>query len=514
MSIISPFPQNSEINLYQGIPWGNDYKDIRMFISDSERNNYLSSKTLGQWTQCSIVRPGFVKLTGQLNDVLSANYMSFVNHGITSAQNERVFYCFVKSVNYVNINTVEVEYEIDWIQSYLFDFEYGECFVEREHVNDDTMGKWTLPENIDIGELVIASETLWTEESAVMVQILTDTVSVNEISNVVDGTTAQGYLIGNIGGLTDLLQAYNDSPERVVQLVMIAASMINDGSLQKFTKEVAFTRAPFSFSFMGETYIPQNKKLGCYPYMMFTVDNFGSQVEQYRYEDFGQASNTYSFLVEGMPIPKPSMQCIPRNYKGIGTVQQNCVTFENFPQCAWVTDTYKQWIAENGLSTLLSLGTTLTATGVNMAGSIATGDAIGFASAGLGAAREGVSVYEDIQNHKLHSLQLNGSTANSGLNYSRGWTGFRVTQFMIKPEAAKRIDSRLTRYGYRIDTPKKPNITGRQYFNYVKCNSVHVDGNIPVDAKSAMEKALLSGTTFWHTNNMDTIYTSNPIVGG
>lgn len=44
--------------------------------------------------------------------------------------------------------------ETDVFQTWQFDFIYKRSFVEREHVNDDTIGLHTIPEGIETGEYI------------------------------------------------------------------------------------------------------------------------------------------------------------------------------------------------------------------------------------------------------------------------------------------------------------------------------------------------------------------------
>lgn len=517
MSIISPFPQNSNVTLYKGVAWDDQYMNIRWFSSQSERNSYLAGKSVQAWANCSIIKNGRrIRLTGQYNDYVTCNYMTFTT-GYPQVSNERTYYAFIKSIDYVNINTLEVEYEIDWIQSFLFDFIIGECFVEREHVSSDNFGEHTLPENLDTGEMIIKSSFEWNSAKACMVQFLaTEQTSVSEVSGVIDGTQAivQTVSTGSIGAIGDTLAAFNDTPERVVQVVMVAGEMQTAGGSPKaFTKDESFSRPDISFAFNGESYTPQNNKLGISPYMLFTVDNYSGGIEQYFFEDFNSANNI-TFRIDGMPTPKPSMRCYPLGYKAVQASEQNAVVYDNFPLCSWVTNAYEQWVAERGLTQILSTGASIATTAIGMGKRAMNEDMYGAAAGYGGIAQSLINAYEERHIRKLHSLQGHGGTGEAGLNFAKGDIGFRVTIFSIKPEAAKRIDRYLTRYGYRVDEAKIPNTTGRQYFNYVKCNAVEVDGNIAVDAQNAMERALLRGTTFWHTNDMHSAYTSNPIVAG
>lgn len=512
MSVISPFPQNTTITLYKGIPWGSDYKEIRLFDNESQRQSYLSSQSVQSWANCSIIKQGStIRLTGQINDYLTCNYLSFINNG--AGQVTRTFYAFITSVNYVNINTFEVEYTIDWIQSYLFDFRIGECMVEREHVNDDTPGLHTIDEGIDIGEYCVRSQTEFSFEPVVLAYYLTDENDVQNVNNVASCLHLGTYGLSEeaLGQLKALIEQYNEKPERLVMMQMGVVDMVGGDHFFNTSKTVIKEN---DFSFGSSTYFPVNKKMGCFPYMLLAMDNFNGQVEQYRWELFS-SSNVATFAIEGSASPKPCMECFPVSYKGAtasatrpNTVEQEGVYFENFPQVPYATDAFRAWISQYGASTAVSVGASVATSVLGMA----TG--AGVVPGMINLIQTGASAYQQYKDHKIHSQQMHGDIGASGLQYARDSVGFRVTQYAIKPEYAQRIDAFFTRYGYRVDASKKPNIRGRQYLNYVKCSMAQVDGDIPIDTKRALEDALTAGTTFWHVNAMDMIVDVNPIVGG
>lgn len=79
--------------------------------------------------------------------VYNANYMAFKN---TSFEN-KWFYCFIDSTEYVSNNTVVINYHIDPIQTYMFDYTFNQCLIEREHTVSDKFGEHTLPEGLETG---------------------------------------------------------------------------------------------------------------------------------------------------------------------------------------------------------------------------------------------------------------------------------------------------------------------------------------------------------------------------
>jgi len=98
------------------------------------------------------VNNGVIKVSVGIDDnniasLYNANYMAFKN---TSFEN-KWFYCFIDKTEYLNNNTVTIWYHVDVIQTYMFDWEFNECLIEREHTVTDNFGEHTLPEGLETG---------------------------------------------------------------------------------------------------------------------------------------------------------------------------------------------------------------------------------------------------------------------------------------------------------------------------------------------------------------------------
>lgn len=527
MSIISPFPQSTIIRLYKNVPWGMDNKDIRWFSTAAQRDVYLNARYMNQWNNCSIVKNGqTIKLTGQINDYLVANYMEFTNYGAGETGNEKSFFAFITSVDYVNINTFAVSYQIDWIQTYLFDFTFGACLVEREHVNDDTFGKYLVDEHIAISDYVITEILKEKYDKGYVAYFLSDVATSVDVQSkngmlIATDMTANRYNV--YGDLELFLKQLNSNGEsnKVVSLTMCAMPLgeVSDLTDPDYTQTFGLQDDHVTFSDGITTYVAKNKKMGIYPYKLFTVDNFNGSVQEFKWENF---TGNPAFKMDGVMHPRPCLECYPTNYlKWWGEVFETrnfSVEYTNFPQIAWTSDTFRAWLAQNGTAmTWDNMGKRVGVVGGTLTG-IVGGMSLNpsAVASGLNTVMSSVSGLESNQAtekfHETHGSQLGGALEACGMDYLHNDIGFRVIEYCIKPEVAKRIDEFFTRYGYAVDEVKVPNINGRQKVNYVKTNGCHVDGDIPVDAKDAMENAMNSGVSFWHIDDMDTKLTSNPIV--
>lgn len=524
MSIVTPIPQNTTIKAYKGIPWDNTLADIRLFTSSAERDTFLQSHLIGAWNNCSIASVGkSIKVQAFYNNMLECNYISFVNN--QQGTPARTIYAYVTDINYVNVNTVEVVYEVDWIQTYLFDFVYEPTMVEREHVNDDVMGRYVLDEGLDFGEYQVDRQKRSDFEPAVILTYYPEDGGIQALDNIaVCGNFYFSKLSSSSGMqfINSILVNNADTPEKISSIFMCVDKMAPQGGTGFFnmdfnaTEETTFL--PQAGTSGAGSYTPQNNKMLCFPYKFLTADNFGGSVQQYRWE-LCNTPGSFEGIINGNSVPKPCMHFFPINYRGTkadstqtNNYKQEGIWYDNFPACNYVSDTYRAWVSQFGTSYAIEKTASVALSVVGTVGSLLTGNLPGALAGGVSTVNQGVGVYNEIKDKQIHSAQSHGTVGQSGLNFADWDIGFRLTHYSIPQEDAKRIDKYFTRYGYRVDKVKVPNVTGRQYVNYVKCSVGRVSGNISVDAKIQMERALQQGVTFWHTDNLGADITSNPIV--
>lgn len=518
---------NTNIKLLHNVPLDNTYEHTILFSNANAQANYFASLTKHNLTAQSYqrVNRGVAKVGLSADACYDCNYMMFQNTNYGT----KWFYAFIKSVEYINNAVCEIRFEIDVMQTWLFDVTLKECFVEREHVSDDRIGANTVDEKLSTGEYVIQNQTDHVSGNAcalyALPSVMTDDTVINNVFTpliadaqpIPDGSTSVG------GGFLDTLRAFNDTPERIAMLTMVASDMVTDGgSLTDFHKSFSVGRSITGFSFNGENYVPKNNKLYCYPYCMFTIDNYNGGIEHFRWEDFNDVSNV-NFAWEGCVAPKPCMECFPIDYKGlspsetqVNTAQQYTVIYDNFPMCPYPTDTFKQW-ASSSLPKQVVNTQVQTAVAIGLA-SLAKESAptlIGQASAGFdlstiplsaifSALRVAGSVKEtmiDYEYHKVHSQSIGGVVGNAGMNWSAGRIGFRSTCYQIRPEYAKMIDDYFTKYGYKINRLKVPNISSRPHWNYVKTRDCVLQGNAPADDINTICSIYNKGVTFWKNGN-------------
>ena len=138
---------NTKVQLFTTVPFPLDYSHTRWFTSRTEQENYFN--TIGgvtTYTNGNYVKidEGKVKIQRLKDRSDVFNYMIIHNQSGTS---NRKYYCFVKEVNHIANNVSEIEFEIDVLQTFMFDAKFNQSFIERQHDKPNN-----IYENLDLGD--------------------------------------------------------------------------------------------------------------------------------------------------------------------------------------------------------------------------------------------------------------------------------------------------------------------------------------------------------------------------
>lgn len=145
----------SQIILASNIHLDKSYTNV---LSYSETNmlNLVNTNKVASATNYSFIRDrGTIQTGFTYSQAISSNYMAFQNPDY----NNKWFFAFIDKVIYKGNYNTEIEYTVDSWSTWFSYWTKKNCFVVRHHVNDDTIGLNTVPENLDIGEVIQENET-------------------------------------------------------------------------------------------------------------------------------------------------------------------------------------------------------------------------------------------------------------------------------------------------------------------------------------------------------------------
>jgi hypothetical protein len=120
----------------------------------------------------------------------------------------------------------------------------------------------------------------------------------------------------------------------------------------------------------------------------------------------------------------------------------------------------------------------------------------------------------EVYKHKLVSETGQGNINSGDLTYSSKKMNYTLYRMSIKNEMAVVIDSYFSRFGYKVNEVKTPNLNSRRQFNFIKVGGMDeiISGNIPATALEEINSIFRKGVTIFHNyNNIGNYTISNPI---
>lgn len=488
-----------------------------LYFSDTaSKDNYFSGLRSYSVAKCTYQRSniGFCRVQVPIQELYNVDYMRFKN---TSFEN-KWFYAFVVSVNYINNVTTEVQYVMDPLITWMGEFQLKQCYIERQHVMNDNIGANICDEGLGVGNYCTELQTtIWgvsTTGSIARVAIANGN-SVNKMGGIYSGSAIidcadQDTLTNTIKSLVDSNQS-----DSIVSIVMIP-SALNGAELHRITNNSV--PKPYS-DILG--YTPKNKKLFCYPYKYCTIDNKEGATLDLMYEYMGSvpdatSSGNMQFTILGQGYPSGcEVVCFPSNYKGSNGSEYR-ISMTHFPVCSFSVDSYQAYLAQKNAYFKQDLALT-TANGIINTGASAMQGAIGGAMAGptglaigamTGFSRGLVDTSSDILKEVTNNMILNSvrpespsaqkGNESSDLWFSAGSKGFSLYEKCITKNYAMMLDSYFDMFGYAIKQHGTPNMNARPHWTYIKTIGCDASGSIPASDARDIEQIFDSGCRFWH----------------
>lgn len=492
---------NNIVKILKNIKINSDYKDTYYFNNATQQYNFFNSNVKFTFDKLNYTRKEkHIRVKKNVESLFDCNYIMYQNTNFSN----KWFYGFITDIRYVSENVSDIFYSIDVMQTWLFDWELKTCFVEREHVSNDSIGRHTVDENLNIGELI-------TIESIDFEDLLPLKIGVayhdpqNNFTGLLKGkiyTAIKYEFFDNPYYVNELLDSFDKEGigDTVISIFMFPAALTATVG-DEFSPVPRSIIIPPNLTSLDNGYVPRNKKLFCYPYNYLEVTNNQGQANNYRYERFG-LDGTIFFDAQASINPAPTVYLTPRNYNGELKNVSNGLTLGDFPICDWINDTYKNWLALNAFSTTVGFATSVVGLGVG----VATGNPLAISSGVISTANNIGALYEkSIEPNKLKGT-VSGST-----NITINKQTFTFNKKTITRETARIIDDFFDRYGYKINRNKIPNISSRPVWNYVKCGEVSISGNIINSHLNIIRENFLNGITFWKNNNVGDYSQNNQI---
>lgn len=510
------------------VPIENDYRHTLYFTSASSQHDYFSSKIVKSYTDDFSYqrKDNLIRIPEHYDNLLGVNYVMYQNKN-------KWYYAFVTDMKYINDERTDLIIETDVMQTWLFDYVVNPSFVEREHVSNDTIGRHTVPEQLETGEYICEGK-MSTEMTAHFVIATT-----YDFKRKCPGATyVNGIFHGVIYYLiqsSDLISAYNSivyflnvyadlgKSDSIVGLFMLPDEltnyhfinewdyMVTDGALSNYPykeldykiieRERAQDMGGWIISRLNHFngYEPLNNKLLTYPYKYILLSNNNGGNAIYQYEHFN--SDSCQFKMYGSVTIGGSIRSLPLNYKGITENNEEGLNLGKFPICSYTNDAFTNWLTQNSVNMLASVGSgALQVIGGGIAMASGAGAGAGALAVGSGLVAITGSVGQVYQMSKVPP-QAEGNLNCGDVAYSMGNCNFTTYHMSIKEEYARIIDGYFNVYGYKVNRVKLPNKAHRGRWWYTKTIDVNIDGAIPGTDLQKIKDCYNKGITFWRNGN-------------
>lgn len=413
------------IRILREVPLDNTYDHTLYWANATDQANYFASKVKASASfegkpvvftlnNQSYSRPnrGYIRVEIPADFLYDCNYIMFQNTNFGA----RWFYAFIKKVNYIANWVTEIEFQMDVMQTWFFDYQPEQCFIEREHSVTDNIGENTIPENLEIGDYIFIDggnsfnnsnvppdfdpwqidPPEYPSDFCVCICAPFKIINIFDTPSFTLDSTA-GFYNGVFSGLYynvfnldslqdweniveylsegqpgDLTHAHLSSQRReeIAAIFMMPKYLVSEWS--KYPNASANGVGVIKqkhYNWEADTssgYTPKNNKLYTYPFNTLYITSSDGDSAYFKYELFNQTF--CSFMLEGAMGVPPEIGLTPVQYAMPSSTGKNynyTLSVKNVPMCSWVTDAFKAWLAQN--ATRIVAGTALTVAG-GMAG--------------------------------------------------------------------------------------------------------------------------------------------------
>lgn len=509
------FTPNTNVYLLTGVPLDNTYKDTLTFPTKEAQSAYFHGKLFStyHYTDFSYQRMNSsIRVPANAENLWNVNYLMYQNTNFGN----KWFYAFVTQVNYLNQNTTELVFEIDEYQTWMFDIQIKPSFVSREHTNNDTIGANTVPEGLELGPYIKMESTNTAYGTNVCILLAAsatpqgDPIDGGLYCGIYSGLAYYAFDSSQSAAVNAMIEEYiaHGQGDAIVGISMVPKFLISSAGGKLPNSSIATTdvfRSPARPTTL-DGYAPRNNKLYTYPYCFLALTTGTGSSAVYRYE----LLPNNIFTVSGDLSLSPNLNCRPSEYANSGLTQDEGVTIGGYPSCSWTSDAFANWFAGHTLTWSLGvIGSALP----NM-GQIASA-----ANNPLSAVQTGLtnsaSVFGKVAQLMEGSLippQAKGNTGAGSLLTAMRENDFFFASKTITAEYARIIDDYFSRFGYKTNRLKVPNVTGRASWNYVETVNADIIGNAPVGAIDTIKSMFNRGVTFWHGDYVGDYNRSNGVV--
>lgn len=562
---MADFTPITTVQLMNNVPLFPDNTNQIYFDNATHQNQYFTSRVYKTSNNLTYQRDYQVyALQAEYdNTITNCNYLRYRNNNYGN----KWFYAFITSIRYVNPNTVYIDFILDAYQTFMFDITWKDCFIERSHVRDDTLGAHTLDEGIHVGNrfskevnvswpgaslmtgnvdvipiIFLAAGYIFSQDGSSATEKIvatnpqgtpsTLTVWSPKLENTIDfPPVAQMQNFLNLlakNAKSDSIVAASAIPSHIITGIYTAIEGI-EGTIipvqeglttleagvylyipnQHFRDTVT---APLTLTpFMG--YTPRNKKLCCYPFTYFILSSNQGDNVTIKTEWLPETSPAVGDIEREIEIAlsaniSPDAAYFAKVVNANAAGRAITCSMSQLPAIATASSTYANWLSGH----MASITTGIIANGLQMFGGTAATLSGAGTSAGIGGISSGVNgiigTIGNLIDAEKMPASLNssgGSTGNAAINNRR----FSLYQQVLNPDMYASIDQFFDMYGYKVNMNGTPDFYCRAYWQYFKIPIVNITGNVPAEYMNQIKSTFQNGVTLWNYSAGDGVDVGN-----
>lgn len=560
---MADFTPITTVQLMNNVPLFPDNTNQIYFDNATHQNQYFTSRVYKTSNNLTYQRDYQVyALQAEYdNTITSCNYLRYRNNNYGN----KWFYAFITSIRYVNPNTVYIDFILDAYQTFMFDITWKDCFIERSHVRDDTLGAHTLDEGIHVGNryskevnvswpgtdvfagnvnvvpiIFLAAAYVFPSSGDPTEQIIPSNVQgtpttlavwfpnfdvtgtaplfqMQQFLKLLQNSSKSNAIVASVAipehiarGTWNMMKGI----EGAITEVQEDPKLIESGaylqiSIQQFVDSVnaTLTLTPLM------SYTPRNKKLYCYPFTYFVLSSNQGENVTIKTEwlpetqpPVGDPDRELKLSLSANISPDSSYFCKVTNANS--TSRTLTCTMAQLPQVATASSTYANWLAGH----MASITSGILANGLQIFGGTAATVSGAGASAGIGGITSGVNgiigTIGNLIDAEKMPASLNssgGSTGNAAINNRR----FSLYQQVLNPDMYASIDQFFDMYGYKVNMNGTPDFYCRAYWQYFKIPIVNITGNVPAEYMNQIKSTFQNGVTLWNYSAGDGVDVGN-----
>lgn len=491
---------------------------------------------------CTYMRKDKVIVVDANADVLEAagvNYCRYIN---ADFNNSMYFYAFVDSIEYVAPQTSRLHIRTDCFTTYFDRIVKNQCFIEREHVYDDTPGQHTLPEPTQDFEMLVINrwERIWNSATpdwfmnyfyvgayathAPGSDPISPVASVDYAGNVPspghlyiaqvdDGAAMFKELINQkyeISYTVIVPKSAVDTIQTNVSGIYVAQDKTESDSWDG-DEEITITPFISSVSYAGRSHPIRNHKLCTFPYQYIEMTDLWDQSISLKPEQTAGEEFHFYLHPESGAIPSFTLYC--KSYQQENAFC-NSISVNCFPAVPYATSYYDQYMAihKNQVEVeKIKIDRELVKGYVGAGVDVASGiGQLGIGSpTGANTLGKGISGFMDTEiarrdyNAKYADMKqrppLVRNAPDGSVKLGVDGIGFHINTWVPTEEYMNQLDSFFDRYGYNISECKTPQWNSRPNYNYIKTVGCNFGGQIPESDKEIINSLFDKGIIIWHS---------------